>query len=164
MKSYSDKDGYLPEDLVQTGLDHLKSAKLLFKAGGIEYLDSAGYLAHLGIELLLKAVILKLRGSFPGDHSIENLYRDVQALDPSFHVNDQYQGLLGLIDKNNLGLRYPNRNTPVPIAKGDWPVIEEIVMQITVQLPEPLNEVKDSSIASSKTSRKAIRNKSDLLS
>src|SRR5436190_23698313 len=61
-------DGYTERDLLQSATDHLASARRLFE-GGPRCFDSAGYLSHLGIELILKAFLLHRDGEFPGEHS-----------------------------------------------------------------------------------------------
>jgi hypothetical protein len=57
-KAFSAKDGYAQIDLVQFSRDHLFAAETLFNLD-VRTLDSAGYLAQLGIELLLKALLLQ---------------------------------------------------------------------------------------------------------
>ena len=51
---FTPTDGLLPVDLAHCGLDHLTSAQKLFNSGPSHY-DSAGYLAHIGIELLVRS-------------------------------------------------------------------------------------------------------------
>jgi hypothetical protein len=51
-KMFSRSDGYTEQDLLQSATDHLASARRLFE-GGPRCFDSAGYLSHLGIELIL---------------------------------------------------------------------------------------------------------------
>ena len=159
-RQFSKEDGYLPEDMVQVALDHLNSAELLFLNGSTVHLDSAGFLAHLGLEVLLKALILDLNGSFPDSHSIKFLYIRGKGLDESFKIDEHYAPLLDLIDKQCTGLRYPNRNQPVPIGKVDWEVFKSIATQIQIQLRVPLCDLTTTESNVEKTGRIIFRRKS----
>ena len=53
-------DGCTTRDLVTYPRDHMASARVLFQKS-FDCYDSAGYLSHLGIELLLKAFLLHHR-------------------------------------------------------------------------------------------------------
>lgn len=68
------KDVYEAVDLLAYAKDHYAAARLLFGQNrGLHYYDSAAYLAHLAIELLLKAVSLHLSDQFQGLHDLERL-------------------------------------------------------------------------------------------
>lgn len=56
-RKFTVEDGLVPVDLLHCGLDHLAASKALFKLSPAGF-DSAGYLAHIGVELLLKAWLL----------------------------------------------------------------------------------------------------------
>ncbi len=71
-RRFTQKDGLLPEDLVHCGLDHLAAAEALF-ATNASHFDSAGYLAHIGVELLLKGWHLQVFGEFEGIHNLHTL-------------------------------------------------------------------------------------------
>jgi len=68
-------DEYQVVDLLQAAIDHLASAKALFERGPRCY-DSAGYLAHLGFELIFKAVLLQTACRFPDTHSFSTLFSE----------------------------------------------------------------------------------------
>ena len=76
MKRLSVTDGLHPEDLVQAGLDHYKSAIELYRLSPV-YFDSGGYLMHMSAELILKAWLQELNNSFPKTHLIEDLYQEL---------------------------------------------------------------------------------------
>ena len=63
-KVFQETAGYSPEELLRYGIDHLASAGLLFRQEPKCY-DSAGYLSQLGLELILKSVIIFERGQLP---------------------------------------------------------------------------------------------------
>ncbi len=69
---YTAEEGYTVEDLLHFGYSHVDAAKLLFKADPVFY-DSAGYLMHLGIELVLKAWHLYSFGQFDNTHDLVKL-------------------------------------------------------------------------------------------
>ncbi len=74
------KEDCAPEDLLQYALDHIDAAELLIKTD-LRFLDSAGYLAHMGIELLLKSWILHISDSFKGIHELIELFKQLKSLE-----------------------------------------------------------------------------------
>jgi hypothetical protein len=62
-KTFTAAGGYTQLDLVQFSRDHLFAAQKLFNLD-VRTLDSAGYLAQLGIELLLKVLPLTRKRGF----------------------------------------------------------------------------------------------------
>jgi HEPN domain-containing protein len=72
MKKFSRQDGFSELGLLHAAADYLGSAKLLFDRSP-RCFDSAGYLCHLGIELVLKAMLLNICNEFPNDHSLTKL-------------------------------------------------------------------------------------------
>ncbi len=57
MKKFKRQDGFPELELFHAAADHLASARALFELHPRAY-NSAGYLSRLGIELLMKALIL----------------------------------------------------------------------------------------------------------
>ena len=130
------KTDYKPADLLQAGLDHLKGAEILLDMSP-EVFDSAGYLAHMGIELMLKSWILHSLESFDGIHSLEQLVEKMQC--PSCQValtEREYQTLAYL--KKFEELRYPSIKTPVEIGSEDIHLIYEVANAIWQQMPDQL--------------------------
>ena len=101
------EDGYVPEDLLQFGLDHLEAA-LALGNGNWRHFHSAGYLAHLALELLLKSWLLHETRTFPKTHSLQRLRRSIQKVDQSFEFTKPHNKLLDYLDGLS-ELRYPNR-------------------------------------------------------
>lgn len=71
---FTTADGLLPVDLAHCGLDHLTAAQRLFNSDPSHY-DSAGYLAHIGVELLLKGWLLETTGRFEAIHNLGEIGR-----------------------------------------------------------------------------------------
>lgn len=54
-KNFKKDDGYLEEDFLHFGYDHIDTGLDLLKSGELGQFDSAGTLIHLGFEQILKA-------------------------------------------------------------------------------------------------------------
>jgi len=93
----------------------MRSSLVLFDASPYCY-DSAGYLAHLAVELLMKALLLELTGSFPREHSVRRLGKRLETLGATFHPNAGR--ILELLDEFN-ELRYPRPAPEVEIGDDD---------------------------------------------
>ncbi|WP_366141901.1 HEPN domain-containing protein [Propionivibrio sp.] len=63
--------------MLHSSLDHLRAAESLFQASPL-FFDSAGYLAHISVELLLKAWLLHSAGKFSGIHGLRDLYAELE--------------------------------------------------------------------------------------
>jgi HEPN domain-containing protein len=132
------KNDYNPEDLLQAGLDHLWAAEVLMKAY-YEVLDSAGYLFHLGLELMLKAWILQVTGEFPRIHSLKDLITEINKNDQKFHLSEREIQTLAYLSKFE-ALRYPSKKQPVEIGTEDIEQVNELADAIWRQMPDALVE------------------------
>jgi HEPN domain-containing protein len=158
-KLYSAADGYKQGDLVQFSRDHLFAAEKLF-VDDVRCLDSAGYLSHLGIELLLKALLLGTTGAFPNEHSLLTLGCCVKRAIPEFGLPSFYLDVLPLLDRY-YELRYPTPSKLPGVVQGDWPVIREVATVVEQYLPDEVR-ASMSQEASCKGGRKIIRQRSDI--
>jgi HEPN domain-containing protein len=70
-------------------------------------LDSAGYLSHLGIELLLKALLLDSTGEFHDDHSLSQLLAKLKSKGVELRVDAKQRTTLSRLDEFHR-LRYPD--------------------------------------------------------
>ncbi len=122
-KKFNTNDGFRSEDLVQSAVDHLASARLLFERNPRCY-DSAGYLAHLGLELMLKSILLKQNEEFPSGHDLEVLYKRVVKLEANRLGKNEEETLKEV--NRFFNLRYTNPETPVEIGDDDWKRIEKL--------------------------------------
>ena len=77
MKNVFTRNDCSESDLIQYCVDHLKTAEKLYELSGRwtwEYLHSAAFLSHLGIELLLKSCLLHYENEFPAIHDLKRLF------------------------------------------------------------------------------------------
>jgi HEPN domain-containing protein len=167
-------EGYRSSDLAQFGWDHLYAARILFQTGGIPCLDSAGYLAQLGLELLLKALLLEIDGEFPEEHSLQELWRMVQAKRLGLQLQQAHADVFPILDRY-YQLRYPSPKT-LPgvssgdwlpgvssgdwlpgVSSGDWEIIKDIAEFIRAEFSPSLREVGDSQRSTKKGGRDIIR-------
>jgi HEPN domain-containing protein len=134
-RRFSVEDGYIPRDVIHSALDHLVSAKLLFQSGPRHY-DSAGYLAHLGFELALKAALLVTSGSFPDLHRLGALLDELAAAELQLDLNERQQAVVRGLDQY-FGLRYPQvQEGGIEVGNEDWDEIEELFHHLAAQMPE----------------------------
>lgn len=77
MGNVTRQQGFSEMSLLHAAVDHFTSAKVLFDKNPRCY-DSAGYLCHLGIELVLKTKILFLSDEFPNEHSQTKLNTQIE--------------------------------------------------------------------------------------
>ena len=119
---FTRKDGLVAVDLIHCGIDHLTAAELLFQSGPHLY-DSAGYLAHLGIEMLLKGWLLEVNGSFEGVHQLSNLYDTLVGSGAARPLEPQIASTLDKLDGYEK-LRYPSLVNPTEVGEEDWNDIE----------------------------------------
>jgi len=130
------KNDYKPADLLQAGLDHLKAAEVLLNLNP-EVFDSAGYLAHMGLELMLKSWILHSLGSFTGIHTLEELVKVMQCQSCKLSLTERELQTLKYL-KLFEELRYPSIKNPVEIGNEDVDLIYEVANAIWQQMPDQL--------------------------
>src|SRR2546428_512 len=112
MREFTAAEGYTTRDLVAYARDHVASARVLFRTS-FDCYDSAGYLSHLGIELLLKAFLLHHTGRFPNEHDLVRLLALVHEHEPTIALSDAEQRILRQVNTFNFS-RYPVPTNPVP--------------------------------------------------
>lgn len=137
-RRYKANEGYTAETLWQYGRDHVACAKVLFDKS-FDCFDSAGYLSHLGIELILKAVLLEVCGSFPNDHDLVRLFTEIRQHDSSFDLSPTH---MRTIAKLNVffRLRYPNPREPVEIGDTFWRKVESLFRAVNSATPATLKK------------------------
>ncbi len=136
MKRLSVSDGVHPEDLVQAGLDHYKSAIALYGLSPI-YFDSGGYLMHMSAELILKAWLQELTNSFPKTHLLEHLYEELHLSKNAPKLTYRQNETLIILDSYER-LRYPNRKKPIEVGDADLQFIEDLHKFFLQSLPGSL--------------------------
>lgn len=133
LKEYTVADGVLIEDLLQYGLDHIATAEHLFKQSA-SYYDGAGYLTHMGFELLLKAWLLRQIGSFPATHKLVDLLKLIKANNPTLEFTKTSGQTIAYLEVY-AELRYPNRNLPIEIGSDQWSAIASFRDELWRQMP-----------------------------
>ena len=133
------KDGYTVEGLLQSGFDHLDAAYELFE-NSYRFLDSAGYLAHLGFEVIIKSYILHMFGCFENEHSLVRLCAKIREKDAKFLSESTSETFLSDLD-SFYELRYPHPGRPggrVEVGGDMVPNIKALEDSIWNALPEQL--------------------------
>lgn len=130
------KDGLVPSDFLHSALDHMTATKLLFDSTPDHY-DSGGYLAHIAVELLIKAWLLKTASEFEGVHNLKVLYGQLVEKRGVSPLSKEHQATVKMLDKFEQ-LRYPNRKVPVEIGDSDFPGIDALVGHLCRSMPEAI--------------------------
>lgn len=156
-KYFNASHGYSCKELLHAAADHLFAADLLYQSG-VRCLDSAGYLAHLSVELILKAVLLDLESQFPGIHNLEELYRHVTTRDSGFKLDYPSESVLEALNKYQ-NLRYPQPKNMPGVAAGDREAVRRLVDQIKARMPDTLVEMLIQPSEVSKSGRSIITRK-----
>jgi HEPN domain-containing protein len=142
MKIFTRQDGFSETELLHSGIDHLASAKVLFDKSPRCY-DSAGYLCHLGIELVLKAIILNKCNEFPNKHSLVELSKWIERKSIRVNYATDHKDTISLLD-GFYELRYPKPSNPIEIGDDDWRRIKNLFDFLILMLPEEKkDELKD---------------------
>lgn len=135
-RTFTRADGYIPADLAHCGIDHLGAAEVLFKTGPSHY-DSAGYLSHLGIELVLKGWLLEAAGAFNDGHRLSDLYQDLVNRKLAEPLDATSTALLTKLD-TFFSLRYPKPEAPTEIGSEDLDTVRELGRLLYKAIPESL--------------------------
>ncbi len=154
------KSHYNPEDLLQSGLDHLSSASLLLKSHPFLF-DSAGYLAHMALELVLKSWLLHQNSEFEAIHPLPDLIEEIKKIDSEFSLSEREQQTLDYLS-NFVELRYPSKNNPIEIGSEDIDQIYELADKLWQYLPESLVQAYENIPEGKKGNRVIMKRPSDI--
>jgi HEPN domain-containing protein len=135
---FTSADGLAPAELVQSGLHHITAALALLDTHP-RYYDSAGYLAHLGIELLLKGWLLEVSGRFGETHKLKRLHQELVQHHGVQPLDADHSALLHKLNTFET-LRYPNQNSPTEIGNGDSDAIKALARSLYEAVPLTLLE------------------------
>jgi HEPN domain-containing protein len=133
---YKEADGYKAEDLLQSSLHHYGAARNLFDASP-DYLDSAGYLLHLSIELLFKSWILHTQKEFEGTHSLQRLREQLLSSDADLNFTKKQNNIIEYLD-GLYELRYPNSHKPTEVGSEIIELANEVIRRVIKILPDSL--------------------------
>lgn len=132
MKVFKSSEGFKPDDLLKFAIDHLRSANLLFNWSPICF-DSGGYLSHLGLELILKSILLSKTGTFPAIHDLKKLYKATKK--SGFKLEKDEEDILKKINQFYY-LRYASPDKPIEIGDDDWTLVEKTANSLLLYFPE----------------------------
>ena len=135
------KADYTEEDLLQYGLDHLNAAKKLFDLSGRQqwdYIISATYLSHLGVELLLKACHLHLFKSFKGTHDLKELFRPLEK--QGIKLSKENKEWLNKGLKHAVEARYPDQGLGPDIGTEQWNKTASLIEELKNALPREIQK------------------------
>ena len=121
-------------------MDHLKAAEKLYEISGSwtwEYLHSAVFLSHLGIELLLKACLLHLEDEFPAIHDLKRLFRQLRK--KGFNLSDQNNKWLNYLNNCNT-LRYPDPMKRTEVDINQWEKTRALFEELRTNVPEEIQK------------------------
>jgi HEPN domain-containing protein len=135
--TYTRQDGFSERNLLHWAIDHLASARILFEENH-RCLDSAGYLSHLGIELVLKAILLNCKNDFPNEHSLVNLSNLIERQGVNLNYTKEHKETLKILDEF-YELRYPQAQNPIEIS-DDWEEIESFFEHLIFLLPVQIQQ------------------------
>lgn len=157
VRTFSTADGLTPVDFAYCGLHHLVAARLLFDSDPCHY-DSAGYLAHIGVELLLKSWLLQVAGHFEGIHNLCSLYSQLESKFAAPMLDNKQRKALMLLDQYE-ELRYPNPKKPIEVGDEDWPIIDAVADFICQSVPAEILDELEKSLPGRKAGRVLMRKK-----
>lgn len=138
MKKYTKQDGFSEGELLRWATDHLASAKILFEANH-RCFDSAGYISHLGIELVLKAILLSHSNGFPNEHSLAKLSDLIVKNGVKLNYTRGHEEILKTLD-GFYELRYPKPVNPIEVGDDDWSNIEALFEHLIFILPDEVQQ------------------------
>ncbi len=145
-KKYTLQDGYTVEDMMHFGFGHIDAAITLFKDDAA-FLDSAGYLAHLGVEIVLKAWWLHQFKYFEDIHKLSELKDKLSELQNGNNVltiDTKHEKFLTELDKFYM-LRYPRRQEgPIEVGSDHLPQLEELIAALWQVFPQDLIDIYNS--------------------
>jgi len=140
MATFSTEDGYTIEDMMHYGFGHVDAARALFESDPA-FLDSAGYLAHLGTEVVLKAWHLHCFGEFRDTHDLVEIYRQLKNRNNSLDIGVKNEEFLAELDRFYL-IRYPRRNKgPVEVGSDQLPQLDAFLNALWQNFPNELVEI-----------------------
>lgn len=135
-KKFAYTDCYCEADILHFAYDHLSAANTLFEVSP-RYFDSAGYLIHLGIELLLKALHLHLFKGFEKTHKLRKLYDDLLNHNSKYTLLQEHVTSLEMID-NFYNLRYQSKINQIEIGDDDLDRINALIEAIHNLMPKSI--------------------------
>lgn len=143
------------------GFGHVDAARALFEGGDSAFIDSAGYLAHLGTEVVLKAWHLHCFGEFPTIHNLVEIYEQLKTRNNFLVIGVKNEEFLAELDRFYL-LRYPRRNRgPVEVGSDQLPQFDALLDALWQSFPNELVEIYNKIDPTRKGGRRLMEKKVD---
>ena len=139
MRWYPKKDGWSVEELCHSANDHMVAAMHLFDTKNPQVQDSAGFLAHLAIELLLKAGLLHQKGKFPNEHDLARLRGHLAKVNCPIDLSAEHNAAFDRISSFHK-LRYHDPAGLPTIGHPDREVTHKLYLFLVAKLPVPLSQ------------------------
>jgi HEPN domain-containing protein len=137
-RRFTTADGFKVRHLLHYGCDSISAARHLLKSSA-SYFDSAGYLAHIGVELLLKAWHLEVFGCFTDTHNLQKLWEPLAALPDVKALSSRSVRALAVLDAYE-HLRYPTSNNPIEVGSAHAAKVDALVNAIWQRVPTSLKQ------------------------
>lgn len=138
IKKFTRQDGFTEVKLLHSAIDHLASAKVLFDKNH-RCFDSAGYLSHLGLELVLKAILLNCSNEFSNEHFLNKLSNLIEKQGVKLNYTNDHKETLKTLN-GFYELRYPKSLNPIEIGDDDWTKIEILFEHLILMLPDKIQQ------------------------
>lgn len=135
-RKFTTAEGFTVIELLHYGFDHVSAARYLLRRSA-SYFDSAGYLAHIGIELLLKAWHLDVLGYFEDTHNLQELWGVIAKAPGVQRLTSRSVRTLALLDTYER-LRYPNPRSPIEIGSEHLTKVDALVKALKQRMPDSL--------------------------
>jgi HEPN domain-containing protein len=127
------EEGFTTRDLLEFARGHAASARVL-RERSFECYDSAAALAHLAIEQILKAIILRNVGRFPATHDLPRLLKH-----SGIALAEAEKAILSNADRLER-IRYPKPGGSESIGTVDLEEIEKLFIRLIDFLPPDLQQ------------------------
>jgi hypothetical protein len=140
VKTFSVNDGFTIDDMLHFGYGHIDAARALFESD-TAFFDSAGYLAHLGTEVVLKSWHLYIFGFFKDEHKLQKLYGDLKAHDNKIDLGNENDKFLKELDEF-YSLRYPRKKQgPIEIGLDTLNTFDKLLDSLWKLFPDELIDI-----------------------
>ena len=157
LKYYKKTEGWKVEDVCHSANDHIVAALILFdtrECAALQTLDAAGFLAHLGFELLLKAALLQLKGEFPNEHNLKNLRDCLSCAGCDLNLSDEDSETFDFLIEFHR-LRYHDPHGLPHVYQQDRCRIHQLLLSLRERLPERISQTIDNITHNEKSGRYA---------
>ena len=152
-------DDATTRDLLLYGRDHIKAAIAPAKTNDASLYDSAAFLYHLGLEMILKTILLHESGAFQDEHKLVVLAGNINNRKNNLipiNLMSEYSEL-----DQFWNIKYPSRKTPIETGDEDFIKFEKMINAtwelVAVDVRDSIFQHENSELFSSKVIEKGGR-------